>query len=354
MCATCAGYSITLHFWHRHLFSLDHPPLITKISAVWLFSLAISVSFLMENATVQVPSQAAPRPQNRSHPAKRWCFTLNLSGLTNAAEFEDGFNAFLSHCEPLVDAGAITYLIAGREVAETGTYHIQGYLELSTKKRLTFLKTKVSNRAHWEVSRGTPEEASVYCQKDGLFREYGVLSSSTSNQGHRSDLMSAKAALDAGTRLSEFADLHFPVFIRYQRSLTVYKSLRSVKRSWKTEVFVYWGKTGTGKTRAVVESEPDLYIAVDTVDFCWFDGFEGQEAVLFDDIVHIPGNRYGLLLKLLDRYPLTVPSKGSFVNWNPKKIYFTSNVEWKHWNQGIDDETLAALERRIENVKFFE
>lgn len=104
--------------------------------------------------------------------AKRWCFTLNnytdleLQALSDSA---DNFD----------------YLCLGRERGSNNTPHLQGYLILKTKLRLNNVKVLPGlSRAHLEVSRGTPEQASDYCKKDGDFDEHGTLPTS---QGKRTD-----------------------------------------------------------------------------------------------------------------------------------------------------------------------
>ena len=60
--------------------------------------------------------------------------------------------------------------------APSGLYHLQGYLVL--KKKLRLAQTAAIDgfeRAHLEVARGTPQEASEYCKKDGDFDEFGSL-----------------------------------------------------------------------------------------------------------------------------------------------------------------------------------
>lgn len=83
--------------------------------------------------------------------ARNWTFTLNnYEGLLDIALFSD-----------------CTYSIYQEEVGESGTPHLQGYLQFSCRKRLAFLRDLVGlEGAHFEVARGTPEENKVYCSKD--------------------------------------------------------------------------------------------------------------------------------------------------------------------------------------------
>lgn len=108
--------------------------------------------------------------------AKNWCFTLN--------------NYVEDDVAALRLATATTeYLVFGRETGESGTPHLQGYVIFPAAIRLPTAKNRLGiQRAHFEVTRGTPKQASDYCKKDGDFEEFGELPAAT--QGRRSDLES--------------------------------------------------------------------------------------------------------------------------------------------------------------------
>lgn len=62
--------------------------------------------------------------------------------------------------------------------------------------------------------------------------------------------------------MKEIAEEHFGSFLKYQRGINAFRNVIAEQRTWVSNVVVYWGKTGTGKTRTVHEfCEPDkLYI----------------------------------------------------------------------------------------------
>lgn len=84
----------------------------------------------------------------------------------------------------------------------------------------------------------------------------------------------------------------------------------------------------------------------------WFDGYEGQENVLFDDF-HGGVFKLPYLLKLLDRYPMRVPVKGGFVQWKPRRIFITSNIDPDLWFSNANREHVAALNRRFTETFYF-
>lgn len=67
-----------------------------------------------------------------------------------------------------------TYLIIGKETGEDGTPHLQGYVRLRTKVRLSTMKQYLP-RAHLEPAKGNDWQNKVYCSKDGDFQEWGII-----------------------------------------------------------------------------------------------------------------------------------------------------------------------------------
>jgi len=99
--------------------------------------------------------EAPPGAQARGRYAKHWCFTVNHPTDDELADL-----ACLAYAEP---AGNVRYLVMGREVGETGTPHLQCYVELQKRERLPWLKQYVSSRAHFEPRFGTREEVACAC-----------------------------------------------------------------------------------------------------------------------------------------------------------------------------------------------
>lgn len=96
-------------------------------------------------------------------PSTRWLFTLNnytAAEEQNVADFQG-------------DQDNVRYLIYGREVGQQGTPHLQGYLILHSQQRLSWLRTRLSARAHYEQAVGTTLQNITYCKKDGDFNEFG-------------------------------------------------------------------------------------------------------------------------------------------------------------------------------------
>ena len=87
--------------------------------------------------------------------AIRWSFTLNNYTESDISSIVLTFNA------------KAKFAIVGKEVGESGTPHLQGYVEFITKCRPLSLHTEFK-RFHWEKSKGDRQSNVDYCSKDGM------------------------------------------------------------------------------------------------------------------------------------------------------------------------------------------
>ena len=111
-------------------------------------------------------------PSRPGTQSQRWCFTLN--------NFTPGERDLLVD---LLQSDHVKYGVIGYETGESGTPHIQGFVIFKSRKALSTAKSLLGNRSHLEPARGTSEQASTYCKKDGDFVEHGVIDQS----GKRND-----------------------------------------------------------------------------------------------------------------------------------------------------------------------
>lgn len=267
--------------------------------------------------------------------SKSWCFTLN--------NYNESDEQALSE---LGESSQVNYLIYGREVGESGTPHLQGYLVLPLRKRGQQVKSLLPGNPHLERANGNPSQNKTYCSKDGDFVEFGTC---PGGQGSRNDLDSLRLRIESGASMHEISTEYFTQFVRYGTGIQKFYFLHQKPRNWKTEVFVYYGDTGAGKTRAVHEQHQGIYVHSGGR---WFDGYDKHEVALFDDF---GGSEFKLtyMLKLLDRYECKVEVKGGMRQWVPKKIYITSNKEPMLWYPNAYEEHREALWRRLSKVILF-
>lgn len=109
-------------------------------------------------------STASSRRDNRCSQAKRWVFTWN----NYPPDWENRIRAAFSQSGSNGSGGSKVW-IAGKEVGEKGTPHIQGYVELDKKTRPFTAFPFLPRQIHWKAARGSREENYRYCSKDGDF-----------------------------------------------------------------------------------------------------------------------------------------------------------------------------------------
>jgi len=283
------------------------------------------------------------------------CFTLN-----NYTEEE------LDHLRHAVDDGdSVTrYLVLGFEVGEGGTPHVQGYAEFSTVLGLAGAKKALGSRIHIEPRRGTQQQAVDYCQKDGKFEIYG--SPKSMGRPRTNDPVTANRALSFlarirdGERLCDLLfdpDASFAIIKHLQVAAPYLESARDFN-SDPPKVTWFYGPTGTGKTRRAIHEcvqefgVERVYIKSDSGT--WFDGYDGHDAVVFDDF-RSSWFEFSFLLKLLDRYPHRVQVKGSSRQWKPKVIYITAPHRPQDTYRAMQEsdvfDTIQQLLRRITHVE---
>jgi hypothetical protein len=105
--------------------------------------------------------------------AKRWCFTLN-NYLPNEVH---NLHTLGESIDVEGSDSICSYLVFGFETAPTtGTPHLQGYLCLRDKARLSRVKEIPGlERAWFAAAAGNHTQASTYCKKGGDYSEWGAI-----------------------------------------------------------------------------------------------------------------------------------------------------------------------------------
>lgn len=224
------------------------------------------------------------------------------------------------------------YVVYQLEKGENGTPHFQGLIVFSTVKSLKQLKNMLP-AAHFEVMRGSLEQAEKYCTKEDTRIMGPWKFGEKPQQGRRTDLEQLRLAIQDGATELEIADNFFGSYLRFRSSINRYRllSARTV-RSEHTEALVYWGPTESGKTRHALELAGDNAFWMPKPPpgaTAWWDGYDGQATVVLDEF-------YGwlpldMLLRLIDRYPYQVATRGAAVAFISKRIIITSNKPPAMW-----------------------
>lgn len=141
--------------------------------------------------------------------------------------------------------------------------------------------------------------------------------------------------------LDEVREKHPGTYVRFYKGLKQLKIDEIPQRDWKTEVFLFWGEPGSGKTRRAHEMAPHAYWKMPGQK--WWDEYMGEEDVIIDDFKPDEWDR-DILLRLMDRYPCRVEFKGGSVQFAAKRLFITTNFDPENW-------VTPALQRRIEHTE---
>lgn len=267
--------------------------------------------------------------------AREWCFTLNNYSDDDVIRFKS--------LSP-------RYMVFGQEVGKSGTPHLQGYVVFQNAKTMEAVKKYFkSNGMHLDVryKHSNFTKASEYCKKDGVFYEYG----DPPKQGKRSDLENVMDVVKDTYSMREVVS----IASSYQsvRMAESWLKYHDKARDRKQPVYVWWfyGKSGTGKTTCAedfLEQYGSVYKAGDTGK--WFDGYDGQECVLFDEL-RPDTFQFKLLLSYLQPNPVRVECKGGSRQFRGKYLIITTPYAPEKFVP--DGEDAFQLERRIyQQIKF--
>lgn len=231
-----------------------------------------------------------------------------------------------------------------QELGAGGFLHFQVMVAYPRKVSLARVRADFGE-CHAELSKSDASRAYVW--KDdtrvaGTQFEFGTLAV---RRNAETDWNGIRAAALEGRLESVPSD----IFVRCYNQLRRIgqDNLRPVAMERSCDVF--WGRTGTGKSRrAWEEAGLDAYPKDPNSKF--WDGYQGQDFVVIDEFRGAISVSH--LLRWLDRYPVIVEVKGSSVCFRASRIWITSNVDPRLWYPEADQETIDALLRRLTIVHF--
>ena len=232
-----------------------------------------------------------------------------------------------------------------KEVGEGGHPHLQGRVTFKRQYRLVQLK-KLHPSAHWEISKSLKDNN--YYKKLGseLVREV-----TAGKAGRRTDLEEMREHLEAGDDIQQVMK-KARTYCQVQYAEKWYKYMGD-PLPYGTKIAIYWyyGCTGTGKTRRVLEQqEPKPFIPL---SYKWWDGYEGQDGVLLDDL-RPEWCKPAELLRLLDpyRYQYRVEIKGGTRHLVATKIWVTCPWHPRDFWKDTTEDPGQLIRRLTELVHF--
>lgn len=260
--------------------------------------------------------------------SRGWCFTIN-----NYTEEDENFCYGLGWMSK--------YVVVGREIGESGTPHLQGYVYFENRRNLAGMKA-LHETAHWEPQKGTPKQAAEYCKKDGDFFEWGVAPMSQEEKGDCGrEAAKERWALAKAGKFEELPPENLKIY-----EYIYFKNLVVEDRS---ELHNLWicGPSGCGKSRYVRDNFVSFYTKSMSK---WWDGYAHEDVVVLDDFDPEHGKYLGYYLKIwADHYAFNAEVKGGMLKIRPKTLIVTSQYPLEACFP--DRECIEAVRRRFQVVQ---
>lgn len=248
------------------------------------------------------------------------------------------------------------------------THHTHIYVCFSSPVRFSTLKNHFP-QAHLEKAYGSSNENKDYIFKDGKWvndkkketnladthEEWGTLPEE--RQGARNDYAELYELIQEGK--SNFAIIdEKPDFINQLeridrvRQIVQEEAFKEIFRNLNVSYF--YGETGSGKTRSVMEKFGYSNVYRITNYKNPFDQYQGQDVIVFEEFQSsIPINQ---MLIYLDGYPVALPCRYADKIACYTKVYILSNIDIREQYTDIqhhNHETWKAFLRRINTIKVF-
>lgn len=251
----------------------------------------------------------------------------------------------------------IKYLICQYEAGESGTPHVQGFVWFTRVKRFSAVRKFFNTHAHWAPARGSAESNMRYCSKEeGRIAGPWSIGDLPHDNGHSSsnDYKPLQKDLDEGMTLTEVSTQHFELYLKHRQSIQQYRLQQMAPRDFKTEVTFLFGPPNAGKTYYVSQKDPDYWRKPLSH---WFDRYDGQATVLYDDFL---STAYGSItghLAAFDKGKYEPKVHFGFCQWRPRHVYITCNMTPEELFPKLQLEKPALVHAfwdRIENIIKFE
>lgn len=246
------------------------------------------------------------------------------------------------------------------------TPHTHLFINLSPSNcRFSTLKSKFPG-AHIEKVVGTSRENRDYILKDGkwkdsekgttsvegTFEEFGECPEEHQGKSHGADRI-LELLKDGADNLEviEAVPSAMKIIDKVERTRSMLRDVQFSK-SWRDLTVTYiFGKTGSGKTRSVMDryGYENCYRVTDYKHP--FDTYDGQDVIIFEEFRG--GLKHGDMLNYLDGYPLLLPCRYFNRQACYTKVFLITNVPPDSQYMNIDLESRQAFYHRIHRVVRF-
>lgn len=269
---------------------------------------------------------------------RNWCFTLN-----NPTDEDKDFWDDIMESEI---ANHLQYVVMQEEVGESGTIHLQGYIEMKQAFFMSRMKSLFGQRYHFERRRGSQSQAIDYCKKEessthGFICEFGI----PKRTGVGGKFGDAVKALKSGKSIADVQEEFTEQYVMYKDKLTDYALKLKGGRNWAMDIQIYVGASGTGKSYTAQQNDNIYVCAWPTGGRWWWGDYRGEHTVVMDEFRH--QIKMDVMLKMMDRYTWHLEAKGRSFQFSSKVIIITTNIDPRDWYPNLSIEKKAPLARRI-------
>lgn len=286
---------------------------------------------------------------------RKWLLTIN-----NPADHDmehETLQAILRDYFSTIDYWCMADEVGGKEQ----TYHTHLYIKFASPVRFSQLKYYFPD-AHIDRVRGTSQENRDYVSKTGkwkytekgttsvpdTFEEYGECPVEVKGAGKMAvvyDMLKDNASnleiLDSYPEAMKYID-------KIERARSIVRD-SSFASEWRDLTVTYvFGKTGSGKTRGIMEKYgySNCYRVTDYLHP--FDAYDGQKVIIFEEFRG--GIRHGDMLNYLDGYPVQLPCRYFNRPACFTEVFIVTNIPPEAQYPNIDDMSRKAFYRRIHRV----
>jgi len=324
-------------------------------------------------------------------------------GGSTAGKSQGKYYAFTIHCESKAhchhqgdlikatsqnDPNVLLLCAYTEQCPRTQRWHIQGYVALKKKRRLSSIFDQTlcvwqGEPYVWPYVKPAIYSAwnnKKYCEKDGDGFTVGEAANWTDEklkalgkkQGKRTDIEAMAKDFKENpwetklTKARKFPNQFchynraFDKLLTLERDHQYHSEYNNSDRAKDMKNYAYVGPPGCGKSHTVeqevkklISDNPHLRVYYKTIQK-WWDGYDGEEIVVWDDFrSSMP---FSELLNLMDGKPFRREAKGTTICLRAHHIFFTSPKAPKYWYKKLmeeDGDAEGQLLRRIYQLREF-
>lgn len=254
-----------------------------------------------------------------------------------------------------LDHQIVYYTFQLERAPSTGRLHYQWYIRFTNAVPLSRVAKLfdsvcggVRSGVHCEICKGTEDQCVAYCTKEDSRVAGPWQFGERAKAGKRNDLDRVREIIEEGGGMREVAKIA-PSYPAIRMAECILKYCEK-QRDWETDCRWYYGSTASGKTRSALEEFPDAWISAKNLK--WWEGYDAHEHVIVDDF-RADFCTFHELLRITDRYPYRIETKGGSRQLLAKVIIFTCPWSIDQLFKHRSEEDVGQLKRRVPVERLF-